>query len=50
MDSFLSVFQAAIELFQRPMNIYGFTFSFWEIMIFSVVAGLAIKFVVGLID
>lgn len=33
------------ELFNIPMNIYGFTFSFWDVMMFSLIVGVIFGFV-----
>ena len=49
MDSFLSALRVIMDGFDIPMTIYGFTFSFWDIMIFSVVVSILAYFIGRLI-
>ena len=37
--SFLSVIVQGMSI---PMNIYGFTFSFWDIFLWSIIAGVVV--------
>lgn len=48
MNDFAYVIQATVELFRHEFTIYGFTFSFWNVFLFVIVAGLAVAFIGGL--
>lgn len=37
-------FAVTKSMFDMPLTLYGFTFSFWKIMLWSMVAGLLIWF------
>ena len=45
MEVLVSFFAVIIEGFQMPFTVYGFTFSFWDLMIFSVVMSVLVGFV-----
>ena len=38
-----------IKLFKMPITVYGFTFSYFDILIFTVLAGLAGAFFCGVL-
>lgn len=38
-------FAATVSLMKTPFTLYGFTFSWWEVFFWSIVAGLIIWFV-----
>lgn len=42
--------QAIYGLFKIEMDIYGFTISFWDILMFSLVVGLLFKFIGGVLN
>lgn len=42
MEIFAAVFAAAFDLLRMEFNLFGFIFSFWEVLVFEVVAGLLI--------
>ncbi len=44
-----SMLAAAMRVFQTPLTIYGFTFSFWEVFCFSIVASIVIWLIVEVI-
>ena len=46
METLTSFFGMVIDLFKIPMTIYGFTFSFWDVLIFSLFASL-VCFLIG---
>lgn len=37
--------RASIELFQTPFSIFGYTFSWWSVWLFGVIASLLLYFV-----
>lgn len=45
-----ATFAATLELFQLEFTIYGFTFSFWNVLLFVVVGGLVMSFIGRLFD
>lgn len=45
MQDLLSFLGKIYELFNMPMNIYGFVFSFWDIIMFTLVFGVLLGFV-----
>lgn len=38
------VFSAVMRLFKLEFTLYGYTFSWWEVFVFSIVAGLVLWF------
>ncbi len=40
MEILFSAFNAIMQGFKTPMTIYGFTFSFWDIMVFSALVSI----------
>lgn len=49
MSDFLSLLAACFDFLNIDMNIYGFTFSFWDVILFSLVSALLIRLVMGFI-
>ena len=47
MGDFLSVLAKVFEFFQLEMNVYGFVFSFWDVLMFGLIVGVVLKFVGG---
>lgn len=45
MEVLVSFFSVIIEGFQIPFTVYGFTFSFWDLMIFSVFMSVLVGFI-----
>lgn len=45
MDAFLRVLGMVYDLFNTQMNIYGFTFSLWDVLMFGLIVGAVLKFV-----
>lgn len=45
MSGFISILESMWNLLTLPMNIYGFTFSFWDIAIFSTAACIIVRFI-----
>ena len=41
MEVFAAVMGAIFSLFQHPFTVYGFAFSFWEVLLF----GVAVSFI-----
>ena len=50
MSDFLSIMAAILGLLKTPMEVYGFTFSVWDMIMVSLVAGVVIRLIVGIID
>ena len=50
MNDFQAMITATLSLFKLEFPIYGFTFSFWNVLLFAVVAGLVLRFIGGLFD
>ena len=46
MEIFGSILSVTLELFRHDINVFGFTFSFWEVFVFSLVAGV-LAYVIG---
>lgn len=40
MEHIGAMFSAVMRLFQLEFTLYGFTFSFWQVFVFAVVASL----------
>ena len=49
MDAFIAVITAVVNLFKQKITLYGFTFSYWDALIWSLVAGIVISFIKGLL-
>lgn len=45
METFFAVMEGVYKLFARKMNVWGFYFSFWDVIIFGLLAALAFGFV-----
>ena len=50
MGDFAAVMQTILQGFQIPITMYGFTFSFLDLMLWSVVVGLIVWFFKALLD
>lgn len=48
MSILVTYFEMIMELFDTPMTIYGFTFSFWDIFKFCIFASLFAYLVGGI--
>lgn len=47
MDDFVAIVTAVIGLFKTQFTLYGFTLSYWDVMIWTLVAGILIAFLKG---
>ena len=45
MSIFVLFFQKIYELFQLELTLYGFTFSFWDLFMFTVISSLIVRFI-----
>jgi hypothetical protein len=45
MSDLQATFQAVLSLFKMEFTLYGFTFSWWQVFFWSIVAGLLIWFI-----
>jgi hypothetical protein len=50
METLQALFSATLSIFQVPITIWGFTFSWWDVFIWSAVAGLVLAFIGGVFD
>lgn len=48
-NSFAAVCTAVLDLFRHKFTLYGFTISYWDVLIWSLVAGIVISFIKGLL-
>ena len=46
----MQFFGKILDFFQMPMDVFGFSFSFWDIILFSILAALAIRIIGGIIN
>lgn len=46
MEIISKLFSVTLEVFQLPITIFGYTFSFWEVFCFSIVAGI-VAYIIG---
>ena len=49
MGQFAAVCTAVLDLFRHKFTLYGFTISYWDVLIWSLVAGIVISFIKGLL-
>ena len=47
MGFFVSFMASVYDIFNIPLNVYGFVFSFWDVLVFSMVGGVVFKFIGG---
>lgn len=45
MDAFFAMMSGIIDCMQIPMNIWGFTFSLWDVFMFSMVSTVIFGFI-----
>lgn len=45
MDFFMQYFAGILQLFKTPLTIYGFTFSFWDVFLFTAAASIVLRFI-----
>ncbi|MCI9403733.1 MAG: hypothetical protein HFF04_08690 [Oscillospiraceae bacterium] len=50
MEVFKAMFAATLSVFQVEFTLYGFTFSMWDVFLWTGVAGLILAFVGGLLS
>ncbi len=50
MGDFLTIMNGILGLFKMPINIYGFQFSLWDVMLIGILAGVLLRFIVRLFD
>lgn len=49
MAEFTAIVTAVLGLFRHKFTLYGFTISYWDVLIWSLVAGIVISFIKGLL-
>ena len=49
MQDFLAIMGMVYDLFNLPLHIWGFEFSLWQVMMFSLIVGIVFKFVAHLL-
>lgn len=50
MDFFLSAMYIILSTFQQDFTLYGFTFSFWDIIILCALSGVVVSFLTKLFN
>lgn len=50
MQDFLNVMNIGLQFLKMPITLYGFTFSFWNIILWSLVVVIALGFVGAVIS
>lgn len=45
MELFKAVIQTAVGLFKIDFTLFGVTFNFWQVFLFTIVAGIVIWFI-----
>lgn len=45
MEAFLAMMSGIVSCMQTPMNIWGFTFSFWDVFLFSMISSVIFGFI-----
>lgn len=46
MEDFAAVVQSTIQVMQIPFTLWGFTLNFWDIMIWTLIAGIILTLIV----
>lgn len=49
MEEFTAICTAVLGLFQHQFTLFGFTVSYWGVLIWSLIAGIMISFIRGLL-
>ena len=49
MAEFTAIVTAVLGVFRHKFTLYGFTISYWDVLIWSLVAGIVISFIKGLL-
>lgn len=49
MEQFTAIFTAVLGLFQHKFTLYGFTISYWDMLVWCLIAGIVISFIKGLL-
>lgn len=47
MSDFVSICTAVLHLFQTQIHVFGFTLSYWDVLVWVTIAGIVISFVRG---
>lgn len=46
MEDFKALVQATVQIMQIPFTVWGFTLNFWDIMLWSLIAGIIFVLIV----
>ena len=49
MEQFTAIFTAVLGLFQHKFTLYGCTISYWDVLVWCLIAGIVISFIKGLL-
>ena len=49
MDDLTAIFTAVLGLFRHKFTLYGFTISYWDVLVWGLIAGIIISFIKGLL-
>lgn len=50
MNDFAALISATVEIMRQPFTIWGFTLNFWDIMLWSLIAGIIVWLIVRFFD
>lgn len=49
MEAIQALFTSTLAVFQVELTLFGFTFSMWDVFIWTLIAGIVIAFIGGLL-
>ena len=49
MEQFTAIFTAVLGLFQHKFTLYGLTISYWDVLVWWLIACIVISFIKGLL-
>lgn len=49
MAEFTAIVTAVLALFQHKFTLYGFSISYWDVLVWCLIAGIIISFIKGLL-
>ena len=50
MNDFAALISVIVEIMRQPFTIWGFTLNFWDILIWSLIAGIIVTRIVRFFD
>lgn len=49
MEEFTAIVTAVLDLFRHKFMLYGFSISYWDVLVWCLIAGIIISFIKGLL-